>query len=70
MAVLRTVYDHYVEELAEAKERMRRDRIIIKTIHKMIKTKHLSQSENEKLQELIFKKSRCVNTGYLITTPN
>jgi len=56
MGILRTTYNNYVSEMQEAKARMKRDRQIIKLVQKMINTKHLNESEQRRLDELIFGK--------------
>lgn len=57
MAILRTTYNNYVNELQRAKARIKRDREIIKLVHKMINKKALSDSETNRLDELIFEKT-------------
>ncbi len=57
MSILRTDYDFYVSHMQKAKQRIKVDKQIIKLTCKMIKTKHLSKGEIEKLEELLNKYS-------------
>lgn len=52
MNLLRVDYQFYLDRMKEAKQRKKIDQEIIKLVHKMINTKHLSDSELNKLNEL------------------
>ncbi len=50
-------YRGYLDEYNKAKERIKRDKEIVKIVSRMISTKHLSPSQAERLSELINKNS-------------
>lgn len=55
MSIHNSTYNSYIHSLLKAKERMKRDRQIIRIIHKAINAKHLTPSEKNKLHFLLKK---------------